>query len=45
VLGENIFRDSALYDEAFEHVLRNRKTTAQSAKVETGFADKLCDEK
>ena len=43
VLGENAFRNSALYDAAFEHVLRNRKTTAQSAKMETGFADKLYD--
>jgi precorrin-4/cobalt-precorrin-4 C11-methyltransferase len=28
VLGENAFRDSALYDAAYEHVLRNRKTNA-----------------
>lgn len=30
VLGENAFRDSALYDAAYEHVLRNRKTKAVS---------------
>jgi len=28
VLGEAAFRDSALYDAAHEHILRNRKTTA-----------------
>lgn len=28
VLGESRFRDSALYDAGFEHVLRNRKTKA-----------------
>jgi len=28
VLGENKFRDSALYDADYEHVLRNRKTKA-----------------
>jgi precorrin-4/cobalt-precorrin-4 C11-methyltransferase len=26
ILDEHDFRDSALYDEAHEHVLRNRKT-------------------
>jgi precorrin-4/cobalt-precorrin-4 C11-methyltransferase len=28
VLGESQFRDSALYDADYEHVLRNRKTNA-----------------
>ena len=28
VLGENAFRDSALYDAGHEHILRNRKTNA-----------------
>ncbi len=30
VLGEKTFRDSALYDAAHEHILRNRKTKAAS---------------
>ena len=30
VLGETAFRDSALYDAEYEHVLRNRKTKAAS---------------
>jgi precorrin-4/cobalt-precorrin-4 C11-methyltransferase len=32
VLGHTNFRDSALYDAAHEHVLRNRKTAAKAAK-------------
>ena len=31
VLGHNNFRDSALYDAAHEHVLRNRKTAKNSS--------------
>lgn len=31
VLGHNNFRDSALYDAAHEHVLRNRKTAKSSS--------------
>jgi precorrin-4/cobalt-precorrin-4 C11-methyltransferase len=30
VLGESRFRDSALYDAGYEHILRNRKTKAAS---------------
>ncbi len=32
VLGETGFRDSALYDPAHEHILRNRKTKAQDLR-------------
>jgi precorrin-4/cobalt-precorrin-4 C11-methyltransferase len=33
VFGHNSFRESALYDAAHEHVLRNRKTVKKSAVV------------
>jgi precorrin-4/cobalt-precorrin-4 C11-methyltransferase len=32
VLGHTTFRDSALYDAAHEHVLRNRKTATKAAR-------------